>query len=100
MSADTVARITRLELDRLLQREGLERSLVKLHWSQALVAHLAELGFDPRYGARPLQRAIESSVVTPLARLLVERGPAGPSELRVDIGADGEVVFAVVSAST
>ena len=38
----------------------------------ALEEHLAREGFDERYGARPLQRTLESVVVTPLARHLLE----------------------------
>ena len=38
---------------------------------------------DPRYGARPLQRAIEERVVTPLARWLAGRPGLRDAELRV-----------------
>jgi len=38
-----------------------------------LIAHLADIGFDLKLGARPLQRAIEHEVIAPLARFLVAR---------------------------
>ncbi len=47
------------------------RGGVSVKWSEALVEHLAAIGFDPRYGARPLQRAVEREVVAPLARWLL-----------------------------
>ncbi|MCE9563091.1 MAG: AAA family ATPase [Planctomycetes bacterium] len=64
--------ITRRELDAITRRDGLLRSSVKVAWSDALVDRLAGIGFDARYGARPLQRAVEREVVAPLARWLLE----------------------------
>jgi ATP-dependent Clp protease ATP-binding subunit ClpC len=66
-----VKAITRRELDAIAKREGLLRAGVSVRWSEALVDHLAAVGFDPRYGARPLQRAIEREVVAGLARWLL-----------------------------
>lgn len=67
----SVRAITRRELDSVAAREGLVRGGVSVRWSEALVDRLAEVGFDPRYGARPLQRAIEREVVASLARWLL-----------------------------
>ena len=68
---ETVRAITRRELDAIAKREGLVRAGVSVQWSEPLVNHLAAVGFDARYGARPLQRAIEREVVAPLARWLL-----------------------------
>ncbi len=68
----SVKAITRRELDAITKREGLLRGGIKVVWSDALVEQLASVGFDPRYGARPLQRAVEREVVAPLARWLLE----------------------------
>ena len=73
----TVKVIARRELDAIAKREGLVRDDVRVTWSEALVDHLAAVGFDPRYGARPLQRAIEREVVAPLARWLLANGADG-----------------------
>jgi ATP-dependent Clp protease ATP-binding subunit ClpC len=67
----SVKAITRRELDAIARREGLVRGGVSVRWSEALVEHLAAVGFDARFGARPLQRAIEREVVAPLARWLL-----------------------------
>ncbi|MBY0456737.1 MAG: AAA family ATPase [Gemmataceae bacterium] len=67
----SVRAITRRELDAIARREGLARAGVSVVWGEELVDHLAAIGFDPRYGARPLQRAIEREVVAPLARWLL-----------------------------
>lgn len=49
-----------------------------MNWTDRLVEHIAAVGFDARYGARPRQRAVEREVVAPLARwLLAHPGPPG-----------------------
>jgi len=40
--------------------------------SDAAVAELAKVGFDPVYGARPLKRAIQQRLENPLSKLLLE----------------------------
>lgn len=72
LGPEIVRRIAAKELSELPQREGLKRAGLKLTWDEAVVDLVAAAGFDHRYGARPLQRAIEEKVVTPLARLLAE----------------------------
>ncbi len=47
--------------ERLLAKE------IKASFSKSIVTHLAEVGFDPRYGARPLKRAIQNEILNPLA---------------------------------
>jgi ATP-dependent chaperone ClpB len=49
----------------------------KVSLSDALLAHLAESGFDPVYGARPLKRAIQQELENPLAQAILS-GKAVP----------------------
>jgi ATP-dependent Clp protease ATP-binding subunit ClpC len=74
-----------------LRREGLVRRGVEVLFDEALVDHLAAVGFDARYGARPLKRAIEKHLVTPLAALLSANSDTLPRQVRVSIGDNGEV---------
>jgi ATP-dependent Clp protease ATP-binding subunit ClpC len=67
----TIEQITRLELEGLAGREGFTDRRISLEFGENLVRRMASIGFDPVYGARPLQRAIEEGVVMPLARKLV-----------------------------
>jgi ATP-dependent Clp protease ATP-binding subunit ClpA len=64
-----------------------------MSWTEELVAHLAREGFDRRYGARPLQRALENLVVTPLARHLLDHPLIREMEVRVELDAEGKVIF-------
>ncbi len=69
---ESVRAITRRELAAIGAREGLTRVGLAVRWSDAVIDRLAGIGFDARYGARPLQRAIEREVVAPLAKWLLD----------------------------
>jgi len=65
-----IERIVELQVQRLRQRMAVKA--MDLHTSPELMAHLAEVGYDPVYGARPLKRAIQRLLVDPLASALLE----------------------------
>jgi len=67
LAPDDVARIVDLELDKVRRRAGLTQRRLSLRVTGPARASLAERGFDPKMGARPLRRLIEEVVVTPLA---------------------------------
>jgi len=94
LPSETVLEITRKELREISDREGLKARKLRLMCSDALVGHVGKEGFDHRYGARPLQRAIERLVVTPLAEFLVANPKVAGVELAAELGDDGKVAFA------
>ena len=57
---------------------------------QAARQWLAETGYDPAYGARPLRRLIQTSIGDPLARMLIGGRVSDGGTVRVDRAADGE----------
>jgi ATP-dependent Clp protease ATP-binding subunit ClpA len=63
----TIVGIARREVSAVLSREGIQFRGVQLQVANEVIDHLAAAGFDPRYGARPLKRAIERHLVAPLA---------------------------------
>lgn len=65
-------KIVELELARLEKREGLANRKLRFVPSAELIDELLKKGFDPRYGARPLQRTIESTVLPRIAEMLSE----------------------------
>ena len=71
-----------------IQLEYLRRRLVRMEYqlevSEAAVAELAKVGFDPVYGARPLKRAIQSEIENPLAKAILEGRFAPRDLIRVD----------------
>ncbi|WP_027966177.1 ATP-dependent chaperone ClpB [Halomonas halocynthiae] len=82
--------IASIQLDRL--RVRLAEHDLELNVSQAAMALLAEAGFDPVYGARPLKRAIQNSIENPLAQDLLA-GHFSPGDvIHVDVQ-DNKLVF-------
>lgn len=73
LDRDSVRRITRLHLENLKWRDGLRGRGVDLYLDEGIVDQIVEAGFDPRYGARPLKRAIESMILRPLAARLTSQ---------------------------
>lgn len=67
LDAPTIQHIARREWDKVLVRDGIHFRGVQVTAADGVVPHLAEAGFDPRYGARPLKRAIERELLAPVA---------------------------------
>jgi ATP-dependent Clp protease ATP-binding subunit ClpB len=82
--------IARIQLGLLEQR--LASLDMKLEVSDAVLAELAETGFDPIYGARPLKRAIQSAIENPLAKEILEGRFAPKDTILVNLK-DGRVTF-------
>jgi len=90
LNREQIHAIAQLQLRYL--RERLQHRDMDLELSAAALDLLAEVGFDPVYGARPLKRAIQQQVETPLAREIVA-GKFGPGDaIRVDAQNDA-IVF-------
>ena len=72
LSREAVEAIARQELQAIERREGLLRRGLRLRFAPELVDFVVGAGFSPKYGARPLQRAVEQHVVAAVARALFE----------------------------
>jgi ATP-dependent Clp protease ATP-binding subunit ClpB len=90
LTREQIAEIVELQLKRLRARLA-ERGL-SLELTDAAKEHLAEAGWDPTYGARPLKRAIQRMIENPLALQLLEGEFGEDDTVRVDVK-DGELVF-------
>jgi ATP-dependent Clp protease ATP-binding subunit ClpB len=73
-------------------RKRLEERHIELQFTDRAIAHLVEVGYDPAYGARPLKRAIQREVETPLARKLLAGEIKDNQIVRVDM-INGALVF-------
>ena len=80
----SVRRIVIKELNALNAREGMVKRDVRLVWTDRLVNHVVQAGFDSRFGARPLQRVIEKEIVTALALHLNAHQQLRDTQLTVD----------------
>lgn len=79
-----IQQITKKELDELKNREGFIKRKLDIHFSEKVVEQLAHIGFDERYGARPLQRAMEQTVTNPIAHWLLENPTIENCRLMID----------------
>jgi len=66
LSQKDIASIAKIQLHALESR--LAKLDIRLDASPAALAKIAEVGFDPVYGARPLKRAIQQEIENPLAK--------------------------------
>ncbi len=80
LDEDTMRRIARRELQKLSELDGVRQLKQVLEVDDAAVDLLVRTGFDRKFGARPLKRAIKELITTPLARLLVTR-PTAPRQI-------------------
>jgi ATP-dependent Clp protease ATP-binding subunit ClpB len=90
LSREQLAEIVELQLVRI--RDRLAARGISIELTDAAKEHLAEAGWDPTYGARPLKRALQRLVENPLALRLLEGEFEEGDTVRVDVES-GELVF-------
>ena len=87
LTQDDLAQIVELSVD-ALQRRLHDRRLTLAVTPDAR-AWLAERGYDPAFGARPLRRLIQSEIQDRLAMAILAGGVRDGDTVRVDVAADG-----------
>jgi ATP-dependent Clp protease ATP-binding subunit ClpA len=78
-----IVRLQLAELAQLLADQGLELEL-----DEPLVVRLAEQGYEPEYGARPLRRLLRRQIENPLATALLAETFSGARGVRVQVPDD------------
>ncbi len=71
---------------------------ITLEMSEAAIDHVADAGYDPAYGARPLKRAIQRELENPIATLILENTFSEGSTVAIDENKSGELTFIVKAA--
>jgi ATP-dependent Clp protease ATP-binding subunit ClpB len=95
LTKEQIGEIVELQLARL--RERLAERRIELELTDAAKDALAEAGWDPAFGARPLKRALQRLVENPLALRLLEGDFVDGDTIRVD-AEDGKIGFEKVEA--
>ena len=90
LTLDSMRPITDIQLSRLAK--CLEERNINLDITNEAVNSLAQSGYNPLYGARPLKRVIQSKLQDPLAELLLTGGIKDGQRVIVDI-VNGELTF-------
>ncbi len=83
LDAKNIESIARIQLRTLIER--LQKMDLNMEVSEAAIAELAKVGFDPVFGARPLKRAIQQRIENPLSKLLLEGRFLPKSTIPVDV---------------
>ena len=90
LSRPEIERIVRLQLDataRVLASNGIE-----LHYTDAAVSWIAEAGYDPEFGARPVRRVIQHNVLNELSKSILSGSVDRSSVITLD-AKDGKLLF-------
>ena len=72
LAKETLARIVDTEVEEVVKRLATKR--ISLTLSPEVKTWLSGVGYNPQYGARPLKRAIQDKILTPIATLMVGQG--------------------------
>ena len=83
--------IVALQLKRVKAR--LEERQINLKWDAKVLKHLAAVGYDPSFGARPLKRLIQQEVVNLFATAILENNIPKNSDLLLTINKEGSISY-------
>jgi ATP-dependent Clp protease ATP-binding subunit ClpB len=87
LTRDELAHIVHLQLALLEKRLAVRRITITV--TEAAKTWLADTGYDPAYGARPLRRLIQTAIGDPLARMLIAGEVTDGGSVTVDVGEGG-----------
>ncbi len=90
LTLEDLKHIVDIQLERL--RKRLDERRINLELSDEARSHLAEVGYDPVYGARPLKRTIQREIETPLSRLILKGDVKDSSSVQVGVS-EGQITF-------
>jgi ATP-dependent Clp protease ATP-binding subunit ClpB len=97
LSEDELKQIVEIQLDRV--RERLRDRRISLEITDDAKTHLVQAGYEPAYGARPLKRAIQREIETPLGRKIIAGEVRDGDVVRIGFDTDrGELTFKTVEA--
>ena len=90
LTKSDIERIVRLQLD--ATAHVLASTGVELHYTDAAVSWIAEAGYDPEFGARPVRRVIQHSVLNELSKSILSGSVDRSSVITLD-AKDGKLLF-------
>lgn len=94
LTREHIKQIIDIQLSRIQER--LKDRQLSLKLTSAAKNYLAEQGFDPAYGARPLKRSIQRTILDPLALDMLEGKFQEGDTVKVDLNGKSEIVFSKV----
>lgn len=89
---DTIKEIVHVRLDQVIKRMYAKN--ITLDFKPATIDYLAEKGFDPQFGARPLNRLIQNSILNKVASMIISDEVTAGNTIVIDIKKD-ELTFEI-----
>jgi ATP-dependent Clp protease ATP-binding subunit ClpB len=96
LTREEIEQVVTLQVN--LIRKMLEKNDIRLEATAAAIHHLASIGFDPQYGARPIKRVLQKYVLNELSKRILEGKVDKETVIRLDEKA-GQLSFENVSDS-
>ena len=94
LSPETISEIVNMQIEEVAER--LAKKEIKLSVGVDVKEFLAKEGYEPKYGARPLRRLIQSKILTPVTNMMVGQGMLQGGVVKVNMDKDKkELVFDV-----
>ena len=91
LTKEQIGQVVELQMNRvkkMLAPQGFE-----LRWTPAAIQYLAEMGYDPEFGARPVKRAIQDYVVNDLSKKLLAEDVSRETPITIDHTKEGGLLF-------
>ncbi|MDQ5949089.1 MAG: ATP-dependent Clp protease ATP-binding subunit ClpB [Patescibacteria group bacterium] len=92
LGREAIAEIVKIQVGIITER--LAQKEISITLTPAVYTDLADTGYSPQYGARPLKRLIQNKILTPIASLMVSKGIMKGGSITVDVKG-GEYTFDV-----
>ncbi len=91
LTKEQIAQVVELQMNRvkkMLAPQGFE-----LRWTPAAIQYLAEVGYDPEFGARPVKRAIQDYVLNDLSKKILTEEVSREKPITIDHTKEGGLLF-------
>ena len=91
LTQEQIAKVVELQMNRV--KKMLEPQGFELCWTSAAISYLAEVGYDPEFGARPVKRAIQDYVLNDLSKKILSEEVSREKPITIDYTKEGGLVF-------
>ena len=91
LTQEQIAKVVELQMNRV--KKMLEPQGFELRWTPTAISYLAEVGYDPEFGARPVKRAIQDYVLNDLSKKILSEEVSREKPITIDYNKEGGLVF-------
>ena len=91
LTQEQIAKVVELQMNRV--KKMLEPQGFELCWTPAAISYLAEVGYNPEFGARPVKRAIQDYVLNDLSKKILSEEVSREKPITIDYTKEGGLVF-------